>query len=252
MQHIFSLGGKKAIITGAAKGVGERIAVVFAQLGADSFLVDIDNVGLKETVQEVQRQGREACSLVADITDLKVLQNLVQNAIEKMGKIDILINNAGIALTNRAEDVTEQEWDRTMAVNLKTVFFLSQYVGKHMIKRRYGKIVNIASQTGIIAEEEHAAYAASKVGVVGLTKVLALEWGKYNINVNSVAPTIILTPMGKRIWSGEKGERMLQKIPIGRFAKPEDVAYLVAFLSSDLSSMMTGTTVMIDGGYTAA
>jgi len=252
MHQIFSLEEKKAIITGAAKGIGRSIAVVFARLGAESCLVDIDEAGLRETVQDIQKQGQKVYPVTADMTDFKALEQLVRDAIKKMGKIDILVNNAGIALTNPAEKVTEEEWDKTLAVNLKAVFFLSQYVGKHMIQNKYGKIVNIASQTGVVAAEEHAAYAASKAGVIGLTKVLAVEWGKYNINVNAIAPTVILTPMGKKVWSGEKGEKMLQKIPIGRFGKPEDVAYLVAFLSSDLASMITGTTVMIDGGYTAA
>jgi len=251
MESIFSLENKKAIITGAAKGIGRSIAILFARLGAESTLVDIDESGLKQTVEQIKREGWEAHPVVADITDIKAIENLVQEAISKMGRIDILVNNAGIALTNPAEKVTEEEWDKTMAVNLKAVFFLSQYVGRHMIQRRYGKIVNIASQTGIVAAEEHAAYAASKAGVVGLTKVLAVEWGKYNINVNAIAPTVIMTPMGKKVWSGEKGERFLQKIPLGRFGQPEDVAYLAAFLSSDAANMMTGTTVMMDGGYTA-
>ena len=251
MRQFLSLEGKKAIITGAAKGIGKSIAIVFAQLGAESTLVDVDQTGLEETVGEIRNQGQKAYPVVADITDIKSIEKLVEESIDKMGRIDILVNNAGIALTNPAEKVTEEQWDKTMAVNLKAVFFLSQYVGRHMIQRRYGKIVNIASQTGIVAAEEHAAYAASKAGVVGLTKVLALEWGKYNINVNAVAPTVIMTPMGKKVWSGEKGEKFLQKIPLGRFGEPEDVAHLVAFLSSDLANMMTGATVMIDGGYTA-
>jgi len=251
MENALTLEGKKAIITGPAKGIGKSIAVIFAKLGADSYLVDIDEVGLKKTAKQVEKEGQKAYIRVQDITDTKALGDLVQDAVDKMGRIDILVNNAGIALLNPCEKLTEEQWDKTLAVNLKAVFFLSQHVGRHMIQNRYGKIVSLASQAGVVALEEHVAYMASKAGVIGITKVLALEWGKYNINVNAVAPTVIMTPMGEQVWSGEKGRKFLEKLPIRRFGKPEDVAYLVAFLSSDISNMITGTTVMIDGGYTA-
>ncbi|MBE0479054.1 D-threitol dehydrogenase [Candidatus Aerophobetes bacterium] len=251
MEEILTLQGKKAVITGGAKGIGKSTAVTFAKLGADSTLVDIDDAGLKETCQEIEKEGQMGYPVVADITDVKAIGDIVKSAIDKMGRIDILINNAGIAIINPVEKVTEEEWDKTLAVNLKAAFFLAQRVGRHMIQNRYGKIVNIASQAGVVALEGHLTYMASKAGLVGITKVLALEWGPHNINVNAIAPTVILTPMGEKVWAGEKGEKFLQKLPIGRFGKPEDVACLVAFLSSDISSMITGTTVMIDGGYTA-
>ncbi|MBC7188725.1 D-threitol dehydrogenase [Candidatus Aerophobetes bacterium] len=251
MQELFTLKDKKALITGAAKGIGKSIALTFAQLGADVTLVDVDREGLQETCREVEEKGQKAFPVIADITDMKAIQMIVREAIEKMGRIDVLVNNAGVSHLSPAEKLTEEQWDKTMAVNLKAAFFLSQQVGRHMIERRYGKIVNIASQAGVIALEEHAAYVASKAGLIGITKVLALEWGKYNINVNAVAPTVIMTPMGEKAWSGKKGEEFLKKIPLGRFGKPEEVAYLVAFLSSDISSLITGATVMIDGGYTA-
>lgn len=251
MAKDLSLEGKKALITGAAKGIGKSIAIVFAELGADLVLADIDQSGLESTVKEVKKRGQRAYPVVADITKLRDIENLVQEAIQAFGKIDILVNNAGVAHLNPAEKLTEEQWDKTMGVNLKGLFFLSQEVGKHMIQKRKGKIINISSQTGVVALEKHVAYSASKAGVIGITKVLALEWGKYNINVNAVAPTIIMTPMGKQVWSGEKGEKMLEKIPLKRFGKPVDVAFTVAFLASDISNMITGATIMIDGGYTA-
>ena len=160
------------------------------------------------------------------------------------------MNNAGVSFLNPAEKLTEEEWDKTLSVNLKGLYFLSQAIGRHMIQKKSGKIINIASQAAVVALENHIAYCASKAGVVAVTKVLALEWGKYNINVNAIAPTIIMTPMGKKAWSGEKGEKMLERIPLGRFGEPEDVAFTAAFLASDISNMITGTTIMVDGGYT--
>lgn len=251
MKPDFSLEGKRALITGGAKGIGRSIAMTFANLGAISSLVDIDREELEETVRKIKDDGGRAHTFVADITDLEVIKHLVQKAVQEMGGIDILVNNAGVAHINPAEKITEEEWDKTMAVNLKALFFLSREVGKHMIENKYGKIINLASQAGVIALEGHVAYTASKAGVIGVTKVLALEWGKYNINVNAVAPTVIMTPLGEKVWAGEKGEKFKEKIPLKRFGQPEDVASLVAFLSSDAANMITGTAVMIDGGYTA-
>lgn len=251
MENILTLEGKKAVITGPAKGIGKSIATVFAKLGADSALIDIDEEGLKDTVGKIESEGQKAYPIIADITDVEGLGDVVQEAIDKMGRIDILINNAGVAYTHPAIKFPEEDWDKTLNVNLKAAFFLAQQVGKHMISNNYGKIVSIASQAGVVALEEHVAYMASKAGIVGITKVLALEWGPHNINVNAVAPTVIMTPMGEKVWAGEKGEKFKQKLPLRRFGQPEEVAHLVAFLSSDIASLITGTTVMIDAGYTA-
>jgi len=250
MAKNISLEGKKSVVTGAAKGIGKSIATYFAELGSDLALVDVDEVSLKETAEEIRGKERRVYEIVADLTSLKDIERIARESVEKLGEVDVLVNNAGVSFLNPAEKLTEEEWDKTLAVNLKGLYFLSQAIGRHMIEKRSGKIVNIASQAAVVALEGHVAYCASKAGVVAVTKVLALEWGKYNINVNAIAPTIIMTPMGKKAWSGEKGRKMLERIPLGRFGEPEEVAYTAAFLASDLSDMITGTTIMVDGGYT--
>lgn len=250
MEKNFSLQDKKVLITGAAKGIGKSIATVFAELEADLILADVDQSPLKATTDQIRKKGHRVCPIVADITSLKDIENLVKKSLQALGRIDVLINNAGVVFLNLAEKLTEEEWDKTLAVNLKGLYFLSQTVGKHMIEKKSGKIINIASQAGIVALKEHIAYCASKAGVIAITKVLALEWGEYNINVNAIAPTVIMTSMGRKVWSGEKGKKMLEKIPLKRFGKPEDVAFTAAFLASDISNMITGTTILVDGGYT--
>ncbi|MCD6156437.1 MAG: D-threitol dehydrogenase [Candidatus Atribacteria bacterium] len=169
---------------------------------------------------------------------------------EVFSKIDILVNNAGVALLDDAENLSEEAWDITMAVNLKAPFILSQLVGREMIKRRSSKIINIASQAGIVALDKYVAYCTSKAGLIGMTKVLALEWGEFGVNVNAIAPTVVLTEMGEKAWAGEVGEAMKQKIPLRRFALPEEIAAAALFLASDASNMVTGATLIIDGGYT--
>jgi len=250
MKANLSLKGKKALITGAAKGIGKSIATVFAELGADLILADVDQSSLETTTGQIKKIGHRVHPVVADLMKLKEIENLVDEGLRALGGINVLVNNAGVTFLNPAEKLTEEEWDKTLAVDLKAVYFCSQFVGRHMIKNRSGSIINIASQAAVVALENHVAYCASKAGVVGVTKVLALEWGKYNINVNAIAPTIIMTDMGKKAWAGEKGERMLERIPLKRFGQPEDVAYTAAFLASDISYMITGTTIMLDGGYT--
>jgi len=250
MEKNLSLQGKNSLITGAAKGIGKSIAMTFAKLGSDLALVDIDSPSLEKVSEEIRKTGRRVYPIVADITSLKDIEEIVQKSIQNLGEINVLVNNAGVSFLNPAEKLTEEEWDKTLSVNLKGLYFLSQAIGRHMIQKKSGKIINIASQAAVVALENHIAYCASKAGVVAVTKVLALEWGKYNINVNAIAPTIIMTPMGKKAWSGEKGEKMLERIPLGRFGEPEDVAFTAAFLASDISNMITGTTIMVDGGYT--
>jgi 2-deoxy-D-gluconate 3-dehydrogenase len=163
-----------------------------------------------------------------------------------------LVNNAGVSYPQPALETTEDRWDETFQINLKSLFFLTQVIAKAMVKQGGGKIVNISSQAGLVGLEDHAAYCATKGGLILLTKVLAIEWGKYKINVNAVAPTIIMTPMAERAWADpKKREEALKKIPIGRFGKPEDVVGAVIFLASPYADLITGAVLPIDGGYTA-
>lgn len=205
-----------------------------------------------DTAKLVESKHRTAHILPADLTSAEAARGLGKRALEIFDPIDILVNCAGVALVAPFEDLTQDMWDRTLAVNLTAPFALTGEIVPSMIKQGRGKIVNIASQTGVIGADDHAAYAASKGGLISLTRVLAGELGKHNIQINSVCPTVILTPMGEKVWGPpEKGDPMKAKIPLGRFGQPVEVADLVLYLASSASDFMTGGTVMLDGGYTA-
>lgn len=245
----FSLQGKVAMVTGAAQGIGKAIAELYAEKGADLVLVDLSEK-VSETEATVTGQGCKAVSVVADLTSTEQINGAVEQAISTFGRIDILANNAGVVFLDDAENLNEAEWDKTMAVNLKAVFMVAQAVGKKMIEAGGGKIVNMASQAGLVALDNHVAYCASKAGVISVTKTLAFEWGQFNINVNSISPTVILTELGKKAWAGEVGEQMKKLIPAGRFGYPEEVAAVALFLASDAANLITGENIVIDGGYT--
>jgi NAD(P)-dependent dehydrogenase (short-subunit alcohol dehydrogenase family) len=245
----FDLTDKTALVTGAAQGIGKAIALLFASKGADLVLVDLKE-GVKNLAEEVAKLGKRALPIVADLTDFSSLPGVVEKAMDVFSKIDILVNNAGVAILDDAENLSEEAWDKTMDINLKAPFLLSQLVGREMIKRKSGKIINIASQAGIVALDRHVAYCTSKAGLIAMTKVLALEWGEFGINVNAIAPTVVLTELGRKAWAGEVGEAMKQKIPLRRFALPEEIAAAALFLASNASDMITGTTLVVDGGYT--
>lgn len=245
----FSLKDKVALITGGARGIGKAIAVLFAQNGARTVLVDLDPA-VESVAQEISTLGNKSIAVVADVTKKDDVERAVAVAVKEFGTIDILVNNAGVAYLDDAENLSEEYWDKTMAVNLKAPFLLAQAVGKVMIRQKKGKIINISSQAGIIALDKHVAYCASKAGLIGMTKVLALEWAEFGITVNAIAPTVILTELGKKAWAGEVGEAMKKKIPLRRFGYPEEVAAAALYLASPASDLVTGETLVIDGGYT--
>ena len=245
----FSLANKVALVTGAAQGIGKAIVGLYAEKGADIVLVDLkEDVG--DCTASVTRFGRKGLPLVADITNTASVKKVVQDSLKEFGKIDILVNCAGIVMLDDAENLSEEYWDKTIAVNLKACFIMAQYVGREMIKVRSGKIINLASQAGLIALDRHVAYCVSKAGLIGMTKALAMEWAEFNINVNAISPTVILTELGKKAWAGEAGEAMKKKIPVRRFGYPEEVAAVALFLASDAAAMITGENIVIDGGYT--
>ncbi|AZO93288.1 SDR family oxidoreductase [Halocella sp. SP3-1] len=246
----FMIGDKVALVTGAASGIGKAIVKLFAEKGANIILVDILDDKMAEVAKELNSHGSDTLCLNYDITKTDNVKDLVEKSINKFGKIDILVNCAGVALLDNAEEISEEDWDKTMAVNLRAPFLLSKYVGQKMIENNYGKIINIASQAGVIALDRHVAYCSSKAAIIGMTKVLALEWAEHNITVNAVSPTVILTELGKNAWAGEVGEAMKKKIPVGRFGYPEEVAASVLYLASDAADMINGTNFVIDGGYT--
>lgn len=245
----FSIDGKVALITGAAQGIGLEVARLFAEKGASLFLVDLKK-DIATVEEEFRSRNIKVHSAVADLTKKNEVQDAVDSAIANFGRIDILVNNAGVVFLDDAENLSEEQWDITMAVNLKAVFILAQIVGREMIKAGGGKIVNMASQAGLVALDKHVAYCASKAGVISITKNLASEWGQFNINVNCISPTVILTELGKKAWAGEVGESFKKLIPAGRFGYPEEVAAVALFLVSDAASLITGENIIIDGGYT--
>ncbi len=254
MQHSYStdLTGEVALITGAARGIGRACALALAEAGADIILGlrDIHSDGSLE--DEIKALGRKALSLQMDVSKISEIKAAFEILEEKFGKLDILVNNAGIGPPNAIEDVTEEDFNYTIEVNLKGTYFVSQFAGKLMKRQKYGRIVNISSQAGFIALPTESVYCMTKAGIAHLTKCFAVEWGKYNINVNAVAPTFIKTP-GTEEWlmNEDFKNEILSKIVLGRVGIPKDVASAVLFLSSPASSLITGTTLMIDGGWTA-
>lgn len=238
------LSGLTALITGAAGGIGEAMAETFASAGARLALVDIvDCGGLAE------RLGPDNRSYVIDLAHPEAIRAVVPQIGEEMG-IDILINNAGLGIVFPAADTQIDAWDRTLAINLRAPWLMAAAALPYLGVSGRGRIVNIASQAGIVAIPEHAAYGASKAALINLTKVLALEWAQYGITVNAISPTIVETPMALVGWSGEKGERAKKEIPMGRFAKPGEIAAAAAFLASDEAAIITGENLIADGGYT--
>jgi len=246
------LEGKIALITGASKGIGRAIAFAMADVGADIIATARTEEELKELCEAIRAKGRRAEYIVADLRSTEEAKAMARKALQIFGRVDILVNNAGVSYPQPAFETTEDRWDETFQVNLKSLFFLTQIIGKAMAEQGGGKIVNIASQAGLVGLEDHSAYCATKGGLILLTKVLAIEWGKYKINVNAVAPTIIMTPMAEKAWADvRKREEALKKIPIGRFGQPEDVVGAVIFLASPYADLITGAVLPIDGGYTA-
>ncbi len=251
-QKEFDLSKKVAIVTGAGRGIGYHIALALAKYGADLALCSRTMPELEAVAEEVRRIGRRVVVKEMDIQKISEIQETVKEAVDEYGRVDILVNNAGINIPQWAIDVTEDAWDRVMATNLKGLFFCAQAVGKVMIRQKKGKIINVSSQAGSVGLLQRAAYCSSKGGVNQLTRVLAIEWAKYNINVNAVAPTFIETPFTKPMFEKEGfREYVLDNIPLGRVGKPQDVIGAVIYLASDASDLVTGHTLLIDGGWTA-
>lgn len=243
----FNITDKVAVVTGAASGIGKAMAELFSEKGAYVVLLDI-----KEDVKDVAAKinPSRTLALQVDITKKENIEKVVAEIKKVYPKIDILANSAGVALLEKAKDLPEEYWDKTMELNLKGSFLMAQIIGREMIATGGGKIVNMASQASVIALDKHVAYCASKAAIVSMTQVLAMEWAPYNINVNAISPTVILTELGKKAWAGQVGEDMKKLIPAGRFGYPEEVAACALFLVSDAASLITGENLIIDGGYT--
>ena len=252
MPVALDLTGRRAVVTGAGKGIGRSICLELAHAGADVFAVSRTQSDLDSLGEELAPTGVRYGCCVVDLRGKETAEYVAAEAEAALGAPDVLVNNAGVADNAPATEVTEEQWDTTLDVNAKGAFFMSQALGGRMIESGWGRIVNVSSQAGLIALEEHAAYGASKGAMNMLTKVLAVEWGQYGVTVNAVAPTVILTPMGEAFWNEpSRREPMLEKIPLGRFGVPTEVASVVAFLASDHAALINGAIIPIDGGYTA-
>lgn len=238
---------KVALITGSARGIGEGIAVLFAQEGANIVLNDVNEALLKETEAKITALGVEALSCKADVTNQAQVEEMVKKTVDKFGKIDILVNNAGITRDGLLIRMSESDWDLVLSINLKGAFLCSRAVSKVMIKQRSGKIVNIASIIGIAGNAGQANYAASKGGLIAFTKSIGKELASRNINVNAVAPGFIKTDMTDKLSEDSK-KAMLDRIPLNRFGEIKDVACVALFLASEESSYLTGCTIQVDGG----
>lgn len=245
----YSLENKNAIITGGANGIGFAIASLYAEKGANVFLFDIASNGEQQAAELSNKFNITAKFVRTDVSTKEAIQSSVDKVLSFVDTIDILVNNAGVVFLDSAESLSEEDWNKTILINQTAVFLVSQVVGNVMIKQGFGKIVNLASQAGVIALDKHLAYAASKGAVIAMTKVLAYEWAKHGININAISPTIVLTELGKKAWAGEVGENMKKRIPNERFCEPDEVAALAVFLASDASQMINGTNILIDGAY---
>jgi NAD(P)-dependent dehydrogenase (short-subunit alcohol dehydrogenase family) len=251
-SELFKLDGKIALVTGSAQGLGQEIALSLAQNGCSLVLADL--VYPEETARRIGDIGSRSISVKADISNEAEVKNMVERAISEYKKVDILVNNAGISQLSYTptEDLPIGEWDKIIAVNLRGTFLCCKHVGKQMIGSGEGTIINISTTAGVTGVPRAPAYCASKAGIILLTKSLALEWVRYHIRVNAIAPHYLETELTKGLRaSGKVYEGLVKQIPIRRFAKPAEIVGTVLLLSSPASSYITGTVIVVDGGFLA-
>lgn len=249
---VFGLEGKVAMVTGAAGGIGQALALGLARAGAELVITSRNSAGLDDTRRQVESLGRQCLPLALDLTSCGGIPPAVDLATESFGKVDILVNNAGVVFSRPAEAITESEWDQTFAVNVKGLFFCCQAVGRKMIAQGGGKIINVSSTFAFVAFAGRTAYAASKAAVSQVTKNLAVEWAPHQINVNAIAPCATQTPGRKELFDDPSFyQTIVKKIPLGRLAETEDLVGATVFLASPAAAMVTGQTILVDGGWTA-
>jgi len=250
VRKLFELSGQKAMLTGAGGGIGRELSLALAEMGADVALVDIEQEKMKKVAEELRSYGGKVMVCKADVSKAKEVEDMVAKVLSEWGRIDILVNCAGIPQWAPAEEMKEDDWDRVIDVNLKSAFLCSKAVARNMIANRRGKIINIASMSGTIVNrpQQQVAYNVSKAGMIMLTRSLAAEWGKYNINVNSISPGYMVTELTKAVAEYHDGWRKLT--PMERMGEPSELKGAVVYLASEASRFMTGHDLIIDGGYT--
>ncbi len=251
-SELFRLDGKTAIVTGSGQGLGREIALSLAQNGCSLILADI--LYPEETGKEIEDIGSRCIPVQMDISDESEVKNLVLKAMAEFKKVDILVNNAGISQLSYTptEELSIEEWDKIIRVNLRGTFLCCKYIGKEMIRSGGGSIINISTTAGMNGVPRAPAYCASKAGIILLTKSLALEWAKYNIRVNAIAPHYLETGLTEGLRSSDKVyEGLIRQIPMGRFGRPKEIIGAILLLSSPASSYMTGSIIVVDGGFLA-
>ena len=251
MKPQFDLEGKCALITGASGGIGSATARLFARAGARLFVSGTKEEKLKSLCAELGEQGAKCSFLAINVNEQPGPSRLVAAAVGEMGRLDILVNSAGINRPQPSLEVTEENWNAVMDINLKAMFFVCQAAGREMVRQRSGSIINISSQAGRVALPLRAAYCSSKGGVDQLTRTLACEWAPYGVRVNAVAPTFVETEFTARMFDDPDFKKyVLDSIPMGRMAEPEEVGHAVLFLACDLARIITGHILVVDGGWT--
>lgn len=253
LPTLLDLSDKVAIVTGASQGIGQAIAIALAQWGARVTLAARNLERLQETARQVEAVGGVACVVATDVTCAEQIQTMVDTTLEQFGRIDVLVNNAGIILQRPFLELSEDDWQQVIDTNLTGIFLCCQRAGRYFVTQQGGKIINIASHWGFIGVSNVVSYCASKGGVVQLTRALAVEWARHNITVNAVAPGYIATELNAEARSVEGlRNHMLRQIPLRRFGKVDEIAHLVAFMSSDAANFINGHTIVVDGGQIVA
>jgi len=243
------LTNRVAIVTGSARGIGQAIALKLAEVGADVVVNDIEAAAepLESVATEIRSKNRQSLAVTADVSSTEDVNRLVETTVGKLGKIDILVNNAGVTRDQLIMRMSDEDWDTVLDIDLKSAFLCTRATVRHMIKQRWGRIINIASITGLVGNPGQANYASAKAGVIGLTRSIAKEVASRGITVNAIAPGAIDTPMTQRLDENQRQE-FLKRIPLGYFGSPNDVAEAVAFLASEEARYITGQVLNVDGG----
>lgn len=248
--ELFSLRDKVALVTGAGKGLGKSMALALSESGAHVAVVSRTQPDIAATAQEIQENGVKSMSIVADVTKQDDVARMAEKVLNEFKTIDILVNNVGTYVFDHCLESSLEDWHKMLEINLTSTYLCSKVVGKHMVERQRGKIINVSSALGVFGAGGSTAYCASKGGVIQLTRALAIEWAKYNIMVNSIAPYSMETEMTKTMLEDEKIKKaIISKIPLKRIGKPSDLSGVVVFLASKASDYITGQVIFVDGGF---